>query len=161
MRLNGETGLNQQLSTALVMAVISLVMWLLMDHSQRVTVVTLLALGSVFAVMTAWHGLGERAGSFGIALSAWGLHAVAVVLFFGFIAHLARTVKGRCLRVTLLMAAGWIVIPVIAGETWFGIEDHVFAREIRASGVPYDVRPRARPFSGHYLIYTNGNFSAR
>ncbi len=153
--------MNQQLSTALGMAVISLVMWLLMDHSQRVTIVTLLALGSIFAVMTAWYGMGERAGSFGLTPPAWGLHAFAVVLFFGFIAHLARTVKGRCLRVTLLMAAGWIVIPVIAGETWFGVEDRVFVREIRASGVPHEVRRRARPFSGHYLIYTNGNFSAR
>ncbi len=54
----------------------------------------------------------------------------------------------------------WIILPIIAFELWFGLEDFVFYHEAFNANTPQYSRGRWWPFTDHGLIYANGKFFA-
>ncbi len=140
------------------------VAWMLLyfnKRSKRTTVGVLAAIGSAIAIATATISIVDRSGVFGFAFGIWALHVSFVVVLVLVIGHLARSLHRVWMTSTLGIGVFWLVVPMSAGELWFGAEEAGFQRDVQARGAKFQIQARAAPFEGSAMVYSNGQYLVR
>lgn len=101
-----------------------------------------------------------RSASVGLSPGVWLVIAVPLFGVLGIAALMSRQIQAPYRRIVLWLPILFLCVSIISIEIWFGTEEWLFMRNVKANGLATLFRARWQPFESAGLIWNGTTLTA-